>query len=161
MTNLIRRNHDSRGIATNGTNPTWDTLRMMDALLGWPPLREGNWSSHTSNFSPTFDVEELKDAYVVKADLPGLAESDVDVTVTGNALTVSGKREAEQEREGHRYYAIERGYGAFSRTFSLPDGARLDDLSANLKNGVLTVHIPKRPEVQPRKISLGKSGAGA
>jgi HSP20 family protein len=161
MTNLIRRNHDSRGIATNGTNPTWDALRVMDALLGWDPLREGTRVSYQSTFSPTFDVEELKDAYILKADLPGLTESDVDVTVMGNALTISGKREAEQEREGQRYYAIERGYGAFSRTFSLPDGANLDDLSANLKNGVLTLHIPKRPEVQPRKISLGKSGAGA
>lgn len=160
MTNLIRRNHDSRGIATNGTNPTWDALRVMDALLGWEP-REGTRVSYQSTFSPTFDVEELTDAYVLKADLPGLTESDVDVTVMGNAVTISGKREAEQEREGQRYYAIERGYGAFSRTFSLPDGANLGDLSANLKNGVLTLHIPKRPEVQPRKISLGKSGAGA
>ena len=161
MTNLIR-NHDSRGIATNGTNPTWDAFRVMDALLGWDPLREGGRLSHLSTFSPTFDVEELKDAYVVKADLPGLTESDVDVTVTGNALTIAGKREAEQEREGQRYYAIERGYGAFSRTVTLPDGANLDDLSANLKNGVLTLHIPKRPEVQPRKISLGNNGgAGA
>ena len=164
MTNLIRRNHDSRGIATNGTNPmnhTWDALRVMDALLGWDPLREGTRVSYQSTFSPTFDVEEVKDAYILKADLPGLTESDVDVTVMGNALTISGKREAEQEREGQRYYAIERGYGAFSRTFSLPEGANLDDLSANLKNGVLTLHVPKRPEVQPRKISLGKSGAGA
>jgi HSP20 family protein len=161
MTNLIRRNHDSRGIATNGTNPTWDALRVMDALLGWDPLREGTRVAYQSTFSPTFDVEELKDAYILKADLPGLTESDVDVTVMGNALTISGKREAEPEREGQRYYAIERGYGTFSRTFSLPDGANLDELSANLKNGVLTLHIPKRPEVQPRKISLGKSSAGA
>jgi HSP20 family protein len=161
MTNLIRRNHDSRGIAMNGTNPTWDAFRVMDALLGWDPLREGGRLSHLSTFSPTFDVEEVKDAFVLKADLPGLSESDVDVTVVGNSLTISGKREAEQEREGQRYYAIERGYGAFSRTFSLPDGANLDELSANLKNGVLTLHIPKRPEVQPRKISLVKSGAGA
>jgi HSP20 family protein len=133
----------------------------MDALLGWDPLREGNRLSHLSTFSPNFDVEELKDAYVLKADLPGLTESDVDVTVTGNALTIAGKREAEQEREGQRYYAIERGYGAFSRSVTLPDGANLDELSANLKNGVLTVHVPKRPEVQPRKVTLGKSGAGA
>jgi HSP20 family protein len=160
MTNLVRRNHDSRGIATNGTNPTWDAFRMMDALLGWDPLREETRVSNQSTFAPSFDVEELKDAYLLKADLPGLTEADVDVTVMGNALTISGKREAGQEREGQRYYAIERGYGAFSRTFSLPDGANLDELSANLKNGVLTLHVPKRPEVQPRKISLGKSGAG-
>jgi HSP20 family protein len=90
-----------------------------------------------------------------------LNESDVDVTVMGNALTISGKREAAQQKEGQRYYALERGYGAFSRTISLPDGASLDDLTAELKNGVLTLHIPKRPEVQPRKITLSKSGAGA
>jgi HSP20 family protein len=160
MTNLISRNHDSRGIATNGTSPAWDAFRMMDALLGWDSLREGLRTSHQSTFSPTFDVEELKDAYLVKADLPGLTEADIDVTVMSNALTISGKREAEQEREGQRYYAVERAYGAFSRTFSLPDGANLDDLSATLNNGVLTLHIPKRPEVQPRKISLGKGGAG-
>lgn len=161
MTNLIRRNTDTRRIATNGANPTWDAFRMMDALLGWDPLREGTRISHLGAFTPTCDVEELKDAYVVKADLPGLAESDVDVTVMGNALTISGKREAAHESEGQRYYAIERGYGAFSRTFCLPDGANLDELSANLKNGVLTLHIPKRPEVQPRKITLGKGGSGA
>jgi HSP20 family protein len=164
MTNLIRRNRDNREIAQNGTTPPnhiWDAFRMMDALLGWAPVREGTWISQPNAFSPTFDVEELKDAYVVSADLPGLTESDVDVQVTGNALTVSGKREAEQEREGQRYYAIERGYGAFSRTFSLPEGANFDDLSADLKNGVLTLHIPKRPEVQPRKISLSRSGADA
>jgi HSP20 family protein len=133
---------------------------MMDALLGWDPLRERTPSLHLSSFAPSFDVEELEDAYAIKADLPGLAESDVDVTVTGNTLTVSGKREPEREPEGQRYYALERGYGAFSRTFSLPDGANLDDLSASLKNGVLVLHIPKRPEVQPRKISLSKGGAG-
>jgi HSP20 family protein len=161
MTNLIRRNHDNRGIATNGRSSTLDAFRMMDALLGWDPLREQTGISLQGTFSPAFDVEELKDAYLLKADLPGLTESDVDVTVVGNALTISGKREAEQDREGQLYYAIERGYGAFSRTFSLPDGANLDDLSASLKNGVLTLHIPKRPEVQPRKIVLSKSGSGA
>ena len=161
MTNLIRRKHDSRGIPTNGAIPTWDAFRVMDALLGCDPLREGTRVSHQITFAPSFDVEELKDAYLLKADLPGLTEADVDVTVMGNTLTISGKREAEREPEGQRYYAIERGYGAFSRTFTLPDGASLDELSADLKNGVLTLLVPKRPEVQPRKISLSKSGAGS
>jgi HSP20 family protein len=159
MTNLIRRNHDDRTVPTNRTqHQPWDPLRMMDALLGWDPLRDGGWNAHERAFSPTFEVKEVRDAYVIQADLPGVNESDVDVTVTGNALTVSGKREAEHAEKSHRYYALERGYGAFSRTFGLPDGVNLDELTANLKNGVLTLHIPKRPEVQPRKISLGKSG---
>ncbi|MEA2654811.1 MAG: hypothetical protein QOI23_176 [Chloroflexota bacterium] len=158
--NLIRRNHDDRTIATSRTNPTLDAFRMMDALLGWDRFNDGSGASQSSAFWPTFEVVELKDAYEVKADLPGLTEKDVEVTVTGNALTVSGKREPELGQEGNRYYAMERGYGAFTRTFGLPDGANFDSLSANLKNGVLTLHVPKRPEVQPRKINLGNGRGG-
>lgn len=161
MTNLLRRNPDNRGIATSGRNPTWDTFRMMDALLGWDALREGATVPHRGNFSPPLDVKELKDAYLVKADLPGLTESDIDVTVLGNALTISGKRDPEQESEAEACYAIERRYGAFSRTLSLTDAANLDELTANLENGVLTLHIPKRPELQPRRINFGKGDAGA
>jgi HSP20 family protein len=156
MTNLIRRNHDDRTLATYRLqNPPWDPYRMMDALLGWDPLRDGASPSYPTAFSPTFEVKELEDAYVIKGDLPGLNESDLDVTVTGSALSVSGKREAEREEGNHRYHALERGYGAFSRTFGLPDGVNLEELTANLVNGVLTIHVPKRPEVQPRKIRLG------
>ena len=161
MTNLIRNHQTANTTPTRHVaNPTWDAFRMMDALLGWAQPTE-TWGPPPSAFSPRFDVEERKDAYLVRADLPGLTEGDVDVTVTGNAVTVAGRREAEQAHEGQRYYAGERGFGAFSRTFSLPDGANLDDLSASLKNGVLTLHIPKRPEVQPRKVKLIKSDPGA
>jgi HSP20 family protein len=160
MTNLIRRNHDDRTFATSRMqSPTWDPFRMMDALLGWEPVRDGTWVAREALFSPSFDVKETKDAYLIQADLPGLNESDVDVTVTGRALTISGKRHAEHDERDHRYYAMERSYGTFSRTFSLPDGANLDDVSATLKHGVLTLHVPKRLEVQPRKISVGKEGS--
>jgi HSP20 family protein len=158
MTNLIR-NFPNTSTTRNRTTTPWDAFRMMDALLGWAPATE-TWSPLTSAFVPRFDVEERKDGYLVRADVPGLAEGDVDVTVTGNVVTVAGKREAEQPQEGH-YHANERSFGAFSRTLTLPDSANLDDLSANLKNGVLTLHIPKRPEVQPRKVNLIKSDSGA
>ena len=160
MTNLIRNLQPAAATTSrHRNNPAWDAFRMMDALLGLAQPTE-TWGPSASTFSPRFDVEERKDAYLVKADLPGLTESEIDVTVTGNAVTVAGKREAEQLHEGQAYYAGERSFGAFSRTFSLPDGANLDDLSANLKNGVLTLHIPKRPEVQPRRVSLSKSNSG-
>jgi HSP20 family protein len=161
MPNLIRRNQEDRNPRTTQTaTPTspWDPFRVMDALLGWDGSRDALWAGQPRGFSASFEVKELKDAYVINADLPGINENDVDVTVTGNVLTVSGKREAEREDGDHRYHAMERSFGAFTRSFSLPDGVNVDDLTANLKNGVLTLHIPKRPEVQPRKINLGKRG---
>jgi HSP20 family protein len=161
MTNLIRRNQYDRNFASRAHDAaqTWDPFRVMDALLRWEPARDQAASASVSAFAPAFEVKEIKGAYVIKADLPGVSEADLDVTVTANAVSISGKREPEQDGSGERYYALERGYGAFSRTFSMPDGADLEELSASLKNGVLTVHVPKRPEVQPRKITIGKGEA--
>jgi HSP20 family protein len=105
-------------------------------------------------FSPRFEVKETKNAYVFKADLPGLEEKDLEITVTGSRVTVSGKREAENKNEGETYYAYERSYGSFSRSFTLPEGADADHAEADLRNGVLTLSIPKLPEHQPKKISV-------
>jgi HSP20 family protein len=154
MANLIRR--ENREVA-RPTAREWDPFRMMDALLRWDPFRsEGGWTSDAADFAPRFDVKETKGAYVVKADLPGIAEKDVDISVTGNVLTVSGQREEEHREESDRFYMTERSYGRFSRSLSLPDGTDADNVKADLKDGVLTVQIPKRPEVQPRRISIGK-----
>ncbi|HVV50904.1 MAG TPA: Hsp20 family protein [Polyangia bacterium] len=152
MTNLTRR--------TVPTITTLNPLHVMDALLRWDPIRDADLGAPTSAYAPAFDVKETKDAYVIQADLPGIREGALDVTVTGAVVTVSGKREPALGGTDERYYALERGYGAFSRTFTLPEGANVDDLSANLDQGVLTLHIPKRPEVQPRKISLKKDNRG-
>jgi HSP20 family protein len=103
-------------------------------------------------------VKETKDAYVFKVDLPGIDEKDLEISLTGNRLTVSGKREAEQRDENDRFYAYERSYGSFSRSFTLPDGADVEDADADMKSGVLMISIPKKPEHQPRKISLKSGG---
>jgi HSP20 family protein len=155
MTNLIRRNHTDRDLAPHTSNPSWDPFRVMNALLGWDPWGDLAPAARLAAFSPSFDVRETPDAYLIKGDLPGVAESDLDVTVTGNVLTVAGKRE-DMPGADQRVYAMERGVGTFARTFSLPEGANLDELAAELKHGVLTLTIPKRPEVQPRRISIGK-----
>jgi HSP20 family protein len=132
----------------------------MDALLRWDPFREeyANLTQGAVQFTPRFDVKETKDAYVLKADLPGVKDEDIDVSLHGNMLTISGKKEEEHKDEGEQYYAMERFSGSFSRSFTLPDGADGEHVTADLKNGVLTLQIPKRPEAQPKKIAIGKGG---
>jgi HSP20 family protein len=153
MANLIRRNEQQREMMPS---PNWEPLRLVRELMNWDPFAEmlPSMSGEAGMFAPRFEVKETKDAYVFKADLPGIDEKDIDIQLTGNRLTVSGKREAEERQENERFYAYERSYGSFSRSFTLPDGADVDHAEAEMKNGVLTMAVPKKPEHQPRKISL-------
>jgi HSP20 family protein len=152
MANLIRRTE-----APSEAPAVWDPFRLMRDFMNWDPFAEMAPSlirAGESMFSPRFEVKETKNAYVFKADLPGLEEKDLEITVTGSRVTVSGKREAENKDEGETYYAYERSYGSFSRSFTLPEGADADHAEADLRNGVLTLSIPKTPEHQPKKISV-------
>jgi len=153
MANLIRRNEQQREMMPSSN---WEPLRLVRELMNWDPFAEmlPSVSGEATMFAPRFEVKETKDAYMFKADLPGIEEKDVDIQLTGNRLTVSGKREAEERQENDRFYAYERSYGSFSRSFTLPDGADVDHAEAEIKNGVLAISIPKKPEHQPRKISL-------
>ncbi|GAC1346494.1 MAG: Hsp20/alpha crystallin family protein [Myxococcales bacterium] len=152
MANLIRRNE------AQGETPTlWDPFRAMREIMNWDPFAEMAPALNRGServFSPRFEVKETGKVYVFKADLPGIEEKDLEITLTGNRLTVSGKREVEQRQEGDTFYTYERSYGAFSRSFTLPDGADADHAEADLRSGVLTISVPKRPEHQPKKISL-------
>jgi len=107
-------------------------------------------------FSPAFEVKETTDAFVLKADLPGVAESDLDIGVHNNVLTVSGTRSAEERKDGESYALYERQFGSFSRSFSLPDQADGERIEAKLESGVLTLTIGKKAEAKPRKIELKK-----
>ena len=129
---------------------------MMDELFRWDPYRAfERWPSAGADFTPSFDVKETKDSYVVEVDLPGVKEEDVEIQLTGNVLQISGRREDERREEGDQWFVSERSYGQFTRSFSLPEGADAEHVKADMKSGVLTVQIPKRPEVQPKRISLG------
>jgi HSP20 family protein len=107
-----------------------------------------------ARFAPDFEVKENKESFVFRADLPGVAEKDLQVQLNDNRLSVSGKRESEKTEQNETYYASERSYGSFTRSFTLPEGVDADKAHAELKNGVLSIAIPKRPEAQPRKISV-------
>jgi len=161
MANLIRRGSEPEREHLALPQTTWEPLRLMRELMSWDPFAEmmPSLSGEQMAFTPRFEVKETKDAYVFKADLPGVDEKDLEISLTGNRLTIGGKREADQRDENERFYAYERSYGSFSRSFTLPDGADVDHANADLHNGVLMISIPKKPEHQPRKIEL-KSGGG-
>ncbi len=154
MANIVHRHAE----APAHQPATYDPFRMMRELLHFDPFAdlERRAPSFTGAFAPAFEIKETKDAYLFKADLPGMKEEDLDVSLTGNQLVVSGKREEEQQQdEGDRYYAYERAYGSFSRSFTLPPGADLDHVKAELKEGVLTLVVGKKPEMKAKKIALG------
>ncbi len=130
-----------------------DPFMMARELLSWDPFFGGR---PTTAFAPAFEVKETNDAFVLKADLPGVAENDLDIGVHNNVLTVSGSRSAEERKEGETYALYERQFGSFTRSFSLPDMADGDKIEAKLEHGVLTLTIGKKAEAKPRKISLNK-----
>lgn len=116
-------------------------------------------ASGTQTWAPAVDVFDTKDAVIVKAELPGLTADDVDVEIDDNVLTVSGERTfADKVEDGH-YYRLERSYGKFSRSLTLPQGIKADEVSANFANGVLEIRVPKADEVKPRKVAIGAGEA--
>jgi HSP20 family protein len=143
---------------TNGTTPARYTVRdpfqFARDLLSWDPFFAG--TRQTSAFVPAFEVKETNEAFVLKGDLPGVAEADLDIAVHNNVLTVSGNRQSEERKEGESFALYERQYGSFSRSFSLPDTADGERVEAKLDAGVLTLTIWKKAEAKPRKISLRK-----
>jgi HSP20 family protein len=111
----------------------------------------------TPRFSPAVDVFEDKDALVVVAEVPGMKAEDVKVDVENNVLTLSGERKLEKKEERKGFHRYERAYGAFTRSFVLPESVDGDKIEAALADGVLTVRIAKRPQAQPRKIAIKSS----
>ncbi len=155
---IKRENRENRELARTRSLESWDPFRMMDALLRWEPFWEGPGGlfHRGETFVPRFDVKESKEGYVIRADMPGVKEKDLEVSLTGNMLSITGHREDEHKQEGDHYYASERTYGQFTRSFSLPEGADAESIRADLKDGVLAIDLAKKPEVQAKKITVGK-----
>jgi HSP20 family protein len=109
-------------------------------------------------WTPAMDLLETEDHFVLRADLPGMAEEDVTVELEDNVLTVSGERKSEHQDRSEGYYRVERAFGAFSRSLTLPKGIDPEAVTAAFERGVLEVRIPKPEERKPRKITI--SGVG-
>ncbi len=148
------------------------------ALIRWEPARELNTLQSEMNrlfntffdsptgangnslrrWVPAMDLVETEDHFVLRADLPGLSEDDINIEFENNVLTISGERKAEHEEKKEGYYRVERAFGAFRRSLTLPEGINPDAMQASFDKGVLEVRIPKPEERKPRRIEIGNGG---
>ena len=150
-------------------------------IVRWEPLRElgslqnemnrlfntvfdtplpGNGGATMRRWVPSMDLVETEDHFVLRADLPGMGEEDVKIEFEDGTLTVSGERKAEHEEGKEGYYRVERAFGAFSRTLTLPKGIDPEAVTANFDRGVLEVRIPKPEERKPRRIAINRNSDG-
>jgi HSP20 family protein len=125
--------------------------RVFDAFFGGA----GNGGTRARRWVPAMDLVETDEHLVLRADLPGLRKDDVNIEIKDGALTVSGERRAEHEEKSEGFYRIERAFGGFSRSLTLPDGIDADKVDASFDNGVLEVRIPKPAERKPHRVEIG------
>jgi HSP20 family protein len=128
--------------------------RLFNTFFESPATGGGQGSAGARRWIPAMDLVETDEHFVLRADLPGLTESDVDLSLEDNVLTVSGERKSEHEERGEGYYRVERAAGAFSRSLTLPDGVDGDAITARFDKGVLEVRIPKPEQRKPRKLQI-------
>ncbi len=126
--------------------------RLFDFSLGRLPsermgLFEGEWA-------PSVDVYEDESKVVVKAELPGMTDKDIDVNILNNTLAIKGEKKKEEEKKEQSYYRLERSYGAFQRSITLPSHVASDKVKASFKNGVLEIELPKKEEAKPKQIKV-------
>jgi HSP20 family protein len=116
--------------------------------------------SALTTWAPAVDIYETENELVVKADLPDIDEKDLDVRVEDNTLTIRGERKFEKSVSEDNFLRVERAYGAFSRSFSLPHTVNSEAIKAEYRNGVLNLHIPKREEAKPKQIKVNVATSG-
>jgi HSP20 family protein len=118
------------------------------------PGQTGRGNGAMRRWLPPMDLVETTDHYVLRADLPGLSDGDVNLQLEDNVLTLSGERKAEHDGQHEGYYRLERAFGAFSRSLTLPDGVDPNAIEAHFDRGVLEVRIPKPEQKKPRTVQI-------
>jgi len=145
----------------------WDTFRGLSSLqdqvnrLFEDTVSRGRTGdSDLATWAPAVDIYETDHELVVKADLPEVDEKDIDIRVENNTLTIRGERKFQRETSEDNYLRIERAYGNFTRSFSLPNTVNTEAIRAEYRNGVLTVHMAKHEESKPKQIKISISSNG-
>jgi len=139
----------------------WNPIRhrMMPTVHEWDRLmgnffNDGFEDTELTDWSPSVDIVEDNNAFVVTADLPGLTKKDISINIKENMLTIGGERKVEKKDDNKNYCRTERRYGSFKRSFQLTDQVIADKITASFKDGVLTVSVPKAEEVKPKEIEI-------
>jgi HSP20 family protein len=145
------------GLARGGAREPRGLERAFDEWFGSPFFR--NWSfprlfGDVQGYGPPVDMVDKKDGILVRMDLPGMRQQDIDVSVDQGMLTIRGERKAEEAAERDEYYCCERWSGSFERAMTLPAGVDPERIEASFRNGVLEVHIPKTAEAKGRKVEI-------
>ena len=116
--------------------------------------QESETNGDPTSWMPTVDISEMENGFEIRAELPGVTESDVNVSVTDNLLTIKGEKRQEKETDNKNYHRLERRYGSFQRSFTLPRNVETADIKAGYKDGVLTLTIPKVEAAKPTEIPI-------
>ena len=146
------------------TMTRWDPMPELDELqsrlsnlFGRAPLRKNGDKDEAmtvAEWAPLVDIVEDENEYLIKAELPEVRKEDLKVTVQDNVLTLTGDRSFEKVEKGKKYHRIERAYGSFARSFSLPEEADAQKVSAEFKEGVLHIRLPKSEKAKPKSIQV-------
>ena len=132
-----------------------DLEKRLSTFFRRPSIENGDKEMmKVTEWSPLVDIAEDDKEYVVKAELPEIKKEEVKVKVEDNVLCISGERKKETEEKGKRYHRIEREYGSFMRSFALPDDADGSKVSAEYKDGILKVHVPKSEKAKPKSVDV-------
>mgnify|MGYP001445940108 FL=1 len=141
----------------------WDPFRELEEvsdrlnrMFARPATRAANGKETmiVADWVPSVDISESEGEYQIKAEIPDVKKEDVKVTLEDGVLTIQGERKQEKEEKGKKYHRIERSYGSFVRTFSLPDVIDEDKVKAEFKDGVLNLHLPKSEKAKPKAIDV-------
>ena len=141
-------------------SPTWDPFRGLGELekyFGRPAITGNGGAKEAmtvAQWAPAVDITEDDKEYLVKAELPELKMEEVKVTVENGELTISGERKFEKEEKNKKYHRVERSYGSFVRSFTLPEAVGADKVNAEFKDGLLTIHLPKDEKVKPKSVDV-------
>lgn len=151
----------------NNTMSRWDPFRGLTSLqdqvnrLFEDTAHQGRTNqADLATWAPAADIYETENELVAKFDLPDVKESDIDIRVENNTLAIRGERKFEKEVNEDSYLRIERAFGTFTRSFSLPNIVKVDNIRAGLESGVLTIRMPKREEARPKQIKISVSTDG-
>jgi HSP20 family protein len=146
------------------TQSPWDPFRDLEnlenrlaSLWGRAPARTNGGHDETASlaeWSPPVDITEDDKEYTIKAELPDIKKEDVKVTVQDGVLNITGERKLEKEEKGKKYHRIERAYGSFQRSFTVPENADSSKVNASFKDGVLMVKLPKTEKAQSKKVQV-------